>query len=102
VSAKRTNYNCKSKVFRWPGEAAWYFVAVETKASGEIKENFGKHAKGFRSIPVAVTVGKTSWNTSLFPDKKSGQYLLPLKAQIRKQEDIWPDDMLEFSIKIKM
>ncbi|HEY4473963.1 MAG TPA: DUF1905 domain-containing protein [Candidatus Paceibacterota bacterium] len=30
----------------------------------------------------------TVWNTSIFPDKKSGSYLLPLKAKIRKAENI--------------
>ncbi len=27
------------------------------------------------SIPVRVTVGKTTWETSIFPDKKSQTYL---------------------------
>lgn len=100
---KRKDFKLKSKVFVWPGETAnWHFVGVDTTTSAEIKENFGKHAKGFRSIPVTVTAGKTSWDTSIFPDSKSGQYLLPLKAQVRKKEDIWPDDMLSYTIKIRM
>jgi len=101
--AKRTTYQLKSKVFVWPGEQGnWHFVGVDKKVSAEIKEHFGKNAKGFRSIPVTVTVGKTSWDTSIFPDSKSGQYLLPLKAKVRRAEDIWPEENLKYELKIRV
>ena len=35
---------------------------------------------------VAVTVGATSWRTSLFPDSKTGAYLLPVKKAVRVAE----------------
>lgn len=47
---------------------------------------FGR-GRGFGSIKVRVTVGNSSWDTSVFPDK-SGVYLLPLKAPVRKAEQI--------------
>ncbi len=100
---KKREYKLKEKVILWPGEtAAWHFVPVSKKASAEIKENFGKNAKGFRSLPVTVTVGKTSWDTSIFPDSHSGCYILPLKAKVRKVEDIWVGDKLTYSIKIRI
>jgi hypothetical protein len=37
---------------------------------------------------VIATVGRTSWKTSIFPDKKRGGYLLPLKAAVRTKEKI--------------
>ncbi len=101
--ARKKLYNLTAKVFIWPGEQGnWHFTTVPKGESQEIKNNFGTHAKGFRSIPVTVTVGKTSWDTSIFPDSKSGQYLLPLKAKVRKAEDIWPDETLSFKLKIRM
>lgn len=101
--AKKKVYVLSGKVFEWPGEQGnWHFAYVPKAESAELQENFGKHAKGFRSLPVTVTVGKTCWDTSIFPDSHSGCYLLPLKAQVRKKEDIWADDILKYKIKIRV
>lgn len=100
---KKKLYKLSEKVFMWPGQQGnWHFVYVPKKESIKIKEDFGAKAKGFRSLPVTVTVGKTSWDTSIFPDSHSGCYLLPLKAKMRKAEGIWEGDVLNYSIKIKM
>lgn len=93
-------YKFKSKVLIYPGMGGWRFVILPKKESKEIKEKFGKCAKGWGSIPVSVLVGDTNWKTSIFPDKKSGTYLLPLKAQVRKSENIMDDDTVQCTIQI--
>ncbi|HEY4527152.1 MAG TPA: DUF1905 domain-containing protein [Candidatus Paceibacterota bacterium] len=94
-------YKLKAKVWLYPGEsAAWHFVNIDKKVAAEIKEKYGKKAKGFGSQPVVVTLGTTSWKTSIFPDKRSGTYLLPLKVDIRHKEGIDEGDTIEFSIKL--
>jgi hypothetical protein len=47
-------------------------------------------------------IGKTLWSTSIFPDKKAGEYLLPLKAQVRKKEGLVAGDVVSFSFEIKL
>lgn len=81
--------------------AAWRFLGLPTKEAKEIKENYGKSAKGWGSLPVTVTIGKTTWDTSIFPDKKSGTYLLPLKGQVRKAEDIGDTDTVTFTLRVR-
>ncbi len=81
--------------------SAWRFLVLPVTAGKEIKEKYGKSAKGWGSLPVSVTIGQTTWQTSIFPDKKSGTYLLPLKAKIRKSEDILDDDVVSFSIMLR-
>ncbi|MDP3696445.1 MAG: DUF1905 domain-containing protein [Candidatus Taylorbacteria bacterium] len=56
----------------------------------------------FLTLPVRVTIGKTSWKTSIFPDKKAGAYLLPLKNEVRKKEKIVKDDMVTFEVEIRI
>lgn len=97
--AKNT-YKIRSRVFLWQGKAAWHFVGIPKEQSDELKKYFGKNARGWGSIPVTITIGKTTWKTSIFPDKKSGTYLLPLKEIIRKKEKISEGDMLEFLLKV--
>ncbi|TAK56852.1 DUF1905 domain-containing protein [Patescibacteria group bacterium] len=93
-------YKMRSEVWIYPGMAGWHFVGVPKKQGVEIKKKYGRDAKGWGSLPVQVTIGKTSWVTSIFPDKKSGTYLLPLKAQVRKKEDIFAKDLINFKIEI--
>lgn len=90
----------RQKVWIYPGDAPWHFVNVGKGISKEIKELFGEWSGGFGSLPVKVIVGKTTWKTSIFPDKKSGSYLLPLKASVRKKENIIADKTLSYSIEI--
>jgi len=100
--AKKKSYSIKGKIWLYPGEsAAWHFVSVPKDTSADIKERYGKYAKGFRSIPVTVTLGKTVWDTSLFPDSRSGMYILPLKAKVRRDEGVFEGDDISFAIQIR-
>lgn len=94
-------YTFKSKVLVYPGMSGWRFLVLPKKEAKEIKDKFGKMKRGWGSLPVTVTVGNTTWETSIFPDKKSESYLLPLKVAVRKAEEIMDDDTIQFSIKIK-
>ena len=47
---------------------------------------------GFGSVRIAVTVGITSWKTSIFPDSKTGTYLLPVKEAVRAAEELETGD----------
>ena len=96
----KTLYKLKSEVLVYSGMASWRFLVIPKKEGEEIKKYFGPHAKGWGSIPVKVTIGKTEWKTSLFPDKKKGSYLLPLKAEVRKREGIGDEGRVEFVVKL--
>jgi hypothetical protein len=81
-------YKCKGKLWRYPGEkAAWYFITLPVKLSREIRAvDAGPQRSGFGSLRVQATIGKTVWATSIFPSTAADAYLLPVKAQVRKQE----------------
>lgn len=94
-------YSFKAKVWLYPGMAGWHFVTIPKKTKEEIDFFFAHAKRGWGSLPVLVTVGKTSWKTSIFPDKKTGSYLLPLKLEIRKKENLKEGDSINFSLEIK-
>lgn len=98
----KTNYTMRAKVWLYPGMAAWHFLTLPKKQASDVKKKFGVLARGWGSLPIVVTVGKTSWKTSIFPDKKSGSYLLPLKADVRKKENIKAGDSVVFKLEIKI
>ena len=98
---QKKTYTMTEKVWLYPGEMGnWHFVTLTKKYGQEIKEHFGKNRRGFGSIPVEVVISKTTWKTSIFPDKRAGSYLLPLKAAVRKKEDIEVGDVVTFTINV--
>jgi hypothetical protein len=102
MPATKNSYKLRSKVYLYPGMAGWHFIGIPKKQSADIRKRFGANARGWGSLPVQITLGKTVWKTSIFPDKKSGSYLLPLKAEVRKKEEIEHDDTVTFMIEINV
>lgn len=76
----------KGALYKWQGASAWYFLST-TKEQGEELRSDIKKRVGWGSRRVTVTIGETVFNTSLFPTK-DGPYLLPVKASVRKQENL--------------
>lgn len=93
------SFSFKAKIRLWPGEtAAWHFILVPKDISAPLREKYkGKH-RGWNSIKVKITIGKTVWATSIFYDTKSALYLLPVKAEVRKRESLFDGD----EVKLKM
>jgi hypothetical protein len=98
----KNQYTIRAKVWEYPGMAGWHFVSLSKKLSKEIKQVFSGLSHGFGSLPVIITVGKTTWKTSIFPDNKAGAYLLPLKAAVRKKENITKGKNILISLEIKI
>src|SRR3989344_2721318 len=106
----RKSYKVRAKVWLWPGGThstssgqggAWHFAHVDKKLSVELKEKYAKVRSGFGSIPVSVKLGTTKWKTSIFPDSRSGTYLLPLKASVRRAEGLSEGDTIIFTLEIR-
>lgn len=92
-------HKISEKVWLYPGKAGWNFVTISKEDSDEIKKDFIWPRRGFGAIPVLVTVGKTEWRTSIFPDK-DGTYLLPLKKVVRIKELINTGDIISLIIQV--
>ncbi|MBI2355700.1 MAG: DUF1905 domain-containing protein [Candidatus Doudnabacteria bacterium] len=97
----RSRYKIKTKVWIWPGMAAWHMVTLPRKQSDKIKELFSDMHRGWSSLPVIVRLGRTSWKTSIFYDKKSAAYVLPLKAEVRKKEKVTGGQTISLVLEIK-
>lgn len=85
----------KAKVWLFDGPAAWYMVTIPEKESKEINKLYGDFHRGWGSIPVKVTLGLSTWKTSIFWEKK-GTYILALKKEIRRREKVTNGDTVEF------
>ncbi|GAA1528874.1 hypothetical protein BJ978_001640 [Agromyces terreus] len=74
-------------LWEWSSQANWYFVTVPEAASEDIRE-IPRPPRGFGSVRVRVTVGGSTWSTSVFPDSTVGCYVLPVKKAVRTAEGL--------------
>jgi hypothetical protein len=70
----------------WKGPAPWYFVTVPDEPAADLKAVSGAVTYGWGMIPAQVQIGKTRWETALWP--KDGRYIVPVKAWVREAEKL--------------
>lgn len=97
VARMGETYRFTSRVYRWEERAtdSWYFVDVPEEESDDIRDR-PRMPRGFGSVRVEATIGRTTWRTSIFPGGE--RYALPLKKSVRTAEGIEPDDDIEVRI----
>lgn len=94
-------YDFTAKLWRHSGAAAWHFVTLPVDLSAQIRAIAGGLLNAFGSLRVTVTIGKTSWKTSLFADAKRNAFVLPVKAEVRRKERIGDGDEVVIALDIE-
>jgi hypothetical protein len=89
-----------TEVWLYSGDAAWHFASVPKKTSDIMRDRFGALSQGWGLLPVMATIGATQWKTSVFPDKKAGAYLLPIKAKVRTAEHIAAGNTVTLELRV--
>jgi len=87
------------EIWFWKGPAPWFFVTVPAEQSRDLKAISEFVTYGWGVIPVHVRIGKTAWQTSLFP--KDGLYLVPIKASVRKAENLEEGDKVTIRLEVR-
>lgn len=80
-------------------EAAWVFASLPAADADELNEKIPER-RGFGSIRVEASIGGTTWATSVFPDKSSGTYILPVKKSVRQEGRLNVGD--EVTVKLRI
>ncbi len=87
-------------VWLWSGEGgSWHFITVPAEQSDEIRAHALAERRGFGSVKVQATIDDVTWRTSVFP-QKSGGYLLPVKADVRRKASIAAGDEATVSLEL--
>ena len=105
----KKTFRFKSKVSVWGAgdrertddSSQWRFARVPEDVSAKIKEmQTGRLRRGWGAVYAMAKVGKSEWLTSVFPDWHSATYILPLKKQIRYEENLYDGLSIIVSIQI--
>ena len=86
-------------IWFWKGPAPWYFVTVPAEQCVALKAIAGAVTYGWGMIPVTGQIGATRWTTSLFP--KDGRYIVPIKASVRRAENLEEGDTVNVRLTIQ-
>jgi Domain of unknown function (DUF1905) len=86
--------------------ASWHFLTIDGEAAEAIhtlalmRRLEGGRKRGWGSMKVRATIGNTRWDTSIFPAKDQGGWLLPVKATVRKAEGLVAGDLVRVVVAI--
>jgi len=91
-----------AELWIWEARRAdtWTFVSLPAEASEDIRDLAGGARRGFGSLRVRVTVGGSTWKTSIFPDSARGSYVLPIKRAVRTAEALQPGDIAPVTVEL--
>ena len=95
------NFTFDAELYLWKADGSWVFVDLPIEVAEEIHD-MPLPRKGFGSVKVDVALGTSTWSTSVFPDKASGSFVLPVKKAVRKKEGVDVGDTAEFDLSIRL
>ncbi|WP_166436009.1 DUF1905 domain-containing protein [Cellulomonas shaoxiangyii] len=86
------------EVVWWRGPTPFHFVALPEPEVARLRAVAGRVTYGWGCIPATVTLGDTTFTTSLFP--KDGGYVVPVKARVRRAEGVELGDDVALTVRI--
>lgn len=93
-------FTFSAAMWLYHGKGAWHFVTLPVDVGEEIRARTAMNRRGWGSVRVSATIGGSTWQTSIFPDKKTGSYLLPVKEDIRSAEHLHVGEQVDVSLDV--
>ena len=87
------------EVYYWRGPAPFHFIAVPEGPSEAIRAVSAEVTYGWGMIPVSARIGRTRWDTALFP--KDGRYVVPIKDIVRAAEQLTDGDVATIQLIVR-
>ena len=79
---------------------SWVFASLPFDLADEIDDLTRGRQGGFGSVRVEVTLGPSTWRTSLFPDRRRETFVLPVKRAVRTAADVAPGDTVHVRLRL--
>lgn len=98
MSEHRYRFTAPLWVWDAPDDSTWHFVTLPEDEADEIAAITEGIRRGFGSVRVEVTVGSTTWRTSIFPS--NGTFVLPVKKAVRTKVGAEAGDALDVALRL--
>lgn len=98
-----------AKLWIWTSEkapASWHFLTIEGEAAEALhalalmRRLESGRRRGWGAMKAKARIGDTDWETSIFPEKDGGGWLLPVKAAVRKAEGLVAGDEVQVTVAV--
>jgi hypothetical protein len=96
MSAGTHEIRFDTEVMRFDAPGGWHCVFLPPDAVAEAR--FFGRANALGAIAVRARIGAAEIKTALFPDKRRDSFLLPLKASLRRSENIKKGDRITVTL----
>jgi hypothetical protein len=96
-----SSYSFRAELWHYPGEAGWHFLTLPAVVADDLREEAAAFRKGFGSVKVTAEIAGHAWQTSVFPDSRTGSYLLPVKKTVRDAVRISAGDDVAVQLRIQ-
>lgn len=98
----RMTWEFEAPLWLWTARRtdSWTFVSLPTDLADELLEVGEPVARGFGSLRVDVTIGSTTWRTSVFPSKEAATFILPIKRAVRRAEGLGEGDVARVRLRL--
>lgn len=93
-------YPFTARLWQHGGADGWHFLTLPEDLAEEIREIASGHPRPFGTVATIVTIGSTTWSTSLFADRRRGSYVLPIKREVRRSAGLLCGDQVECRIEL--
>ncbi|MFJ6940106.1 DUF1905 domain-containing protein [Streptomyces sp. NPDC101132] len=95
-------FSFEAELWIWDArrDDSWVFVSLPGDVSEEIRDLGDGTRRGFGSRRVRVTVGGSTWLTSVFPDSARGCFVLPVKRAVRRAESLDVGDIAAVTVEL--
>lgn len=98
-----------AKLWIWSSDkasASWHFLTIQGEAAEAIhalalmrRLETGRR-RDWGAMKVKAIIDNTHWETSIFPQKDSGGWLLPVKAAVRKAHGLVAGDKVNVTVSL--
>jgi hypothetical protein len=93
-------YTFTAELYLWEARVdSWVFANLPEEVADEIEDAAPEPRRGFGAVRVEVTVGSSTWHTSVFPSKQDATFVLPVKKAILKAESLAVGESIRISLR---
>ena len=96
----KITYEFSANLWRHSANGGWHFISMPKNISKEIRDHLKWQEEGWGRMKVSAIINELQWETSIWFDKKMNTYILPIKAEIRKNLSLKEGMMISASILI--
>lgn len=81
-------YALRAKIWKFKGSGGWHPITLPKGLSKKVREIHGPSEEGWGRLKKTARIGESEWKTAIWYDSNFQSYLLPVKASVRKAENV--------------